>query len=324
MNPYPLAFQPLLKAKVWGGRRLRRLNKGVDTDIGESWELADMASTSVSGGGGGAARSVISNGEAAGRTLHDVLDVWNDALIEPAKLAPDGGFPLLVKFLDARENLSVQVHPSPRYAAANPDAHLKTECWYVLEAEPGSLIYVGIGDVTPDDLRRHIHDDTVLNDLIAVEARRGDMHLLPSGTVHALGAGVLVAEVQTPSDTTFRLYDWGRTDREIHIDQALDAMLPGRAPSPTRLPPNVECAELCATDFFAVDEIRVIADTHDLDVTCCSVLMMVDGDGVLEAADDSFEPVPMPLGTTLLVPRICGPQAVIRAAHNPTLLHIRI
>lgn len=324
MNPYPLAFEPQLKPKVWGGRRLARFGKAItDEPIGESWELADLGATSVSGGGGGAARSVIANGPLAGRTLHEAIDLWGEALI--TRLSPDGSFPLLVKYLDARENLSVQVHPSPTYAAANPDAHLKTECWYILEAEPESLIYTGVKPgISRSRLEDDIRTDAVVDDLVAVEARRGDMHLLPSGTVHALGAGVLVAEVQTPSDTTFRLHDWGRTDREIHVQQALDAMLPGQAPAPTSLSGNVECAELCATDFFAVDEIRVIADTHDLDVACCCVLMMVDGDGVLESADSSFDSVPMPLGTTLLVPRACAPRGVIRGAHEPTVLCVRL
>ena len=325
MIPYPLAFVPILKPKVWGGRRLRNYAKDLPPEpIGESWELADLPTTSLSGGGGGAARSVIANGALAGRTLHDAMTTWAERLIEPARLTPDGDFPLLVKFLDAREDLSVQVHPSPAYAATHTDAHLKTECWYVLEAEPGAVIYKGVRPgVDRAHFERSIRTDGVVDDLVAVDARRGDMHLLPSGTVHALGAGVLVAEVQTPSDTTYRVYDWGRMDREIHVDQALDAMTLDPVPEATRGSSGVECAELCATEHFAVDEIRV-DDVHDLDVDGCCVLMMVDGDGLLEAADDSFEPVPMPLGTTVLVPRACAAAASLRSAHTPTVLCVRL
>lgn len=326
-RPYPLTFRPILKAKVWGGRRLARYAKDLPEGeaVGESWELADLGSTSVSGGGGGEARSVIANGPLAGRTLHDAIGLWGDGLIQAWKLTPDGGFPLLVKFLDAQENLSVQVHPSPAYAAAHPDAHLKTECWYVLEAEPGSRLYAGVRPgVTPERFERDIRDDAVVDDLVAFDAVRGNMHLLPSGTVHALGAGVLVAEVQTPSDTTFRVYDWGRMDREIHVERALASMSLGPAPEPTRVAADVECAELVGTEFFAVDEIRVIDSTHPLDVDGCSVLITLEGDAILEAADDSFEAVPLRTGTTVLVPRACGGAAVIRSAHTPTLLCVRL
>src|SRR5437762_3181589 len=120
--------------KVWGGRRLEAFGKRLPAGkkIGESWELADLASTSPSGGGGAPARSVIGGGSLAGKTLADAMAMWGRDLMGDARRAPSGGFPLLVKFLDASENLSVQVHPSPAYAAAHRDAHLKTECWYII------------------------------------------------------------------------------------------------------------------------------------------------------------------------------------------------
>jgi hypothetical protein len=129
-------FEPILLEKVWGGRRLERYGKKLPPGklIGESWEVADLPATSESGAGGGPARSVIANGALAGRTLHDALELWGEGLLGPKPPWPGGAYPLLVKFLDARENLSVQVHPSPAYAAAHPGAHLKTECWYVLQA----------------------------------------------------------------------------------------------------------------------------------------------------------------------------------------------
>ncbi len=208
-EPYVLTFEPILKEKVWGGRRLGGLGKALPAGamVGESWEVADLASTSEGGGGGGAARSVIREGALAGRTLHDAMRLWSPWLMA------DGGFPLLVKFLDAREHLSVQVHPSPEYARAHPDAHLKTECWYVMEAVPGSVIYKGVKPgVTRERFEAALRagrGEGVVELLDAVPAIVGECHNLPSGTVHALGAGVLVAEVQTPSDTTFRVYYWG-------------------------------------------------------------------------------------------------------------------
>lgn len=259
--PYPLLFRPILLEKVWGGRRLAQFGKQLPDgkQIGESWELADMASTSASGAGGGAAQSVIANGPRAGTTLHEAIATWRRDLLGDVALSKDGGFPLLVKFLDARENLSVQVHPSPAYAAAHEGANLKTECWYILAAEPvdekPAVIYKGIKPgVTRESVAKHIADGSVVNDLIAVPAIPGECHNLPSGTCHALGAGVLVAEVQTPSDTTFRVFDWGRTGRELHVRQALECIEFGPAPAATKLAPGKLTARLVHTEFFNVHE----------------------------------------------------------------------
>ncbi len=228
MDPYPLLLEPMYKEKVWGGRRLEALGRALPGDaatrIGESWEVADLATTSPSGGGGEAARSVVANGPLAGRTLGALLrESPRDVLGAPA--GRSGAFPLLVKYLDARENLSVQVHPSVAYARRHPDAHLKSEAWYVVEADPGAVLYKGVVAGTARDVfERAVQDGTVPELLVRVPARSGDVHYLPSGTCHALGAGILVAEVQTPSDTTFRVYDWDRRDRELHVAQALECV----------------------------------------------------------------------------------------------------
>lgn len=227
---YPLTFEPIYKEKVWGGRSFETLGRTLpgdaDTGIGESWEIADLATTSVSGGGGNAEYSVVANGPLKGQSIRELMQQYGDALLgHGVSPSEDGGFPLLIKFLDAKENLSVQVHPSPEYAAAHDDAYLKSEAWYIIDHEPGAVIYKGLAPgTTPQMLRVALEtntDEAVVPLLNAVPAKKGDCHYLPSGTLHALGAGVLVAEVQTPSDTTYRVYDWGRTDRELHIEQAM-------------------------------------------------------------------------------------------------------
>lgn len=227
---YPLTFEPIYKEKVWGGRSFETLGRTLPGDattgIGESWELADLATTSASGGGGNAEYSVVANGPLKGQSIRELMQQYGEALLgQGVKPADDGGFPLLIKFLDAKENLSVQVHPSPEYAAAHKDAYLKSEAWYIIDHEPGAVIYKGLAPgVTPEMLRDALEtntDEAVVPLLNAIPAKNGDCHYLPSGTLHALGAGVLVAEVQTPSDTTYRVYDWGRTDRELHIEQAM-------------------------------------------------------------------------------------------------------
>lgn len=304
--PYPLLLKPILFEKVWGGGRLERFGKSIAPGklIGESWELADLAATSPSGGGGSPARSVITNGPLAGRTLHDAAELWGHDLLGEAKLSPEGGYPLLVKLLDATQNLSVQVHPSRAYAAAHPGSHLKTECWYILDAQPGSLIYKGMKPgITRETFARHIEQGRVVEDMVAVPAIPGECHTLPSGTCHALGAGVLVAEVQTPSDTTFRVFDWGRKGRELHVEQALACIEFGPAPEARRWLPEeakARAVQLAATEFFTIDE--VVAEP-DRVFESCDVLMGVAGSGtIVPTKGAKFEPVEVRAGATVLVP----------------------
>jgi mannose-6-phosphate isomerase len=302
--PYPLVFEPILKEKVWGGDRLGAFGKNVarGARVGESWELADLSATSASGGGGGAAHSVIRNGPLAGRTIRDAVSLWGAGLLGTAKATADGGFPLLVKFLDARENLSVQVHPSPAYAAGHPGANLKTECWYIMAAEPGAVVYKGVKPgVTREVFARHIESSEVVGDMIAVPAVVGECHNLPSGTCHALGAGVLVAEIQTPSDTTYRVYDWGRVGRELHVEQALACIEWGPAPAATRVEPGKTRERLVTTEFFEVDGVRLAGGGRAAlgFGARATVVMMLEGRAAIAWEGGSVQVV---AGDTVLVP----------------------
>ncbi|MEL7087973.1 MAG: type I phosphomannose isomerase catalytic subunit [Planctomycetota bacterium] len=317
---YPLKFAPVYKEKVWGGRTLESLGRalpGDATPIGESWELVDLATTSASGGGGGAERSTVSHGPLAGRTLAQLIETYGPALMGDLPLSDDGGFPILLKYLDANEHLSVQVHPSPEYAAAHDDAFLKSESWYIVAAKPGAVIYKGIQDgVTPAQLRSAIAtntDEAVVPLMIEVPVKPGDCHYVPSGTCHALGAGILVAEVQTPSDTTYRVYDWGRTGRELHVDQAIDCIEFG--------PPDVSEYELFTTlpsksgasgggatverlvacEFFRIDKVTAAAGFEDAaGEDQPTVWMVLEGHG--ELAGDGANVVPFGPGDTILLP----------------------
>ncbi|WP_432797260.1 type I phosphomannose isomerase catalytic subunit [Poriferisphaera sp. WC338] len=315
---YPLKFAPIYKDKVWGGRTLEKLGRqlpgGSDELIGESWELADLSQTSVSGGGGGAERSKILNGPLADRTLHDVIQSHAKDIMGNLPLTEDGGFPLLVKFLDANTNLSVQVHPNQAYAATHADAFLKSECWYVLHAEKGAVIYKGVKEgVTESLFRKAIEENTVEELLITVPVKVGDMHYVPSGTCHALGAGILAAEVQTPSDTTFRVYDWGRTGRELHVDAAMECIKLG--------PPDVSQNELNTTvegehatithlvtcDYFRVDRVQVKAGYEcELQRNQPVVWMMLEGDGRFSM--ESEPDTKYATGQTLLLPAKMRPS----------------
>lgn len=328
--PAPFTLAPTLLDKVWGGDRLARFNKPVapGARVGESWELADMASTSASGAGGGAQRSRISSGALAGLTLHDALERWGSALLGSAPRSDDGGFPLLVKFLDAREHLSVQVHPSPAYAAAHPGAKLKTECWYILDALPGAVIYKGLKPgVSLAQLREAIVRGEVPAVMQAVPAVVGDCHNLPSGTVHALGAGVVAAEVQTPSDTTFRVYDWekelGRTGREMHVEQALACILPDAPPPARRLGERETQTELVTTPFFRVFEHRV-AGSLRFDAGRCQVVTVLAGEAVLRwgSADrggGGEESLALPLGQTAVIPAALAAETALSAQNARVL-----
>lgn len=324
--PNPFVLAPQLFEKVWGGRRLATLGKDLPDGarVGESWELADLDATSASGAGGGAVSSVIAQGPLAGRTIREAIKLWGDDLLGATR-SLDGRFPLLVKYLDASEDLSIQVHPSPAYAAAHPGAHEKNECWYVAQAEPHARILKGLmPNVSPEDVRSAALQGAGVPGLLhSAPAIVGDLHELPTGTIHALGAGTLVAEVQTPSDTTFRVYDWakelGRQGRELHLDEAVQCILPGPPPATRRLEPGEEAGRLCSLDAFTIDESRPFGgDEIPLSFDGrCQVLMLVRGVGEVVVEGDDDASLQVHAGHTIVVPAasadrssfVCDPAA---------------
>ncbi|HSU69716.1 MAG TPA: type I phosphomannose isomerase catalytic subunit [Tepidisphaeraceae bacterium] len=234
MSLYPFKFRPRFVEKMWGGRKLQTaLGKPLPAgkSIGESWELFDFPPGVVEKSTEWVS-SEIANGPLAGRTLHWAVGEFAAELHGKVPLSgPHKQFPILIKFLDAREDLSVQVHPDRAYADSNPHAHLKTEAWYVLQNDPEARLLMGLKPgVTREQFEKGIQTGDVEQLIEAVKAREGECFFLPSGTVHALGAGLLVAEVQTPSDTTFRVFDFDRVDpstgkrRDLHIEQALQCI----------------------------------------------------------------------------------------------------
>lgn len=313
MALYPLLLEPIYKEKVWGGRGLEALDRvlpgGPDVAIGESWELADLDETSPSGGGGGAAHSRIRNGPLQKRTMRDLMGDLGPYVMGSARPTDDGRFPLLLKYLDAREDLSIQVHPSPAYAETHPDAAIKFEAWYIVAAEPDAVLYKGFEKpVTREQLRTAVEEGTLPELLAAVPARPGEIHYLPSGTCHALGKGIVVAEVQTVSDTTFRLYDWGRTDRELHIEPALECV--DLEPTDASLwevdraveEGGVPGRHIVAAPHFDISEWRLSAgDRKVWSPDRVAVLMVVRGSGVVRW-DEGERAEALATGDTLLLP----------------------
>jgi len=317
--PEPLVFEPLLKHRAWGGDRLRRLGKRVPPGIriGESWELADLPAEIADG------RSRVACGPFAGSTLREVLHsspAIAASIMGTASLAPDGGFPLLVKFLDANEHLSVQVHPDAAYAAAFPDAHLKTEAWVVLEAAPGAVLYRGVKESVN---REQFFEDVAASDesgvvphLNAIAVQRGDCIYLPSGICHALGAGIVVAEVQTPSDTTFRVFDWSRNDpiRPLHIEPARRAMrfgadqddgVPGvvrRADVRPFLTPGLATRLLCRTPVFTIEWIDAAPASRLAIVSDGGPAVWSLVEGTAQLTGSAGEALRLRTGDTALIP----------------------
>ena len=221
MPHYPYRFAPIYKDRVWGGRRMEQAYGRVlpgSGPIGESWELTDRAE----------GVSVVANGSAAGKTLREMIENDPEGLVGDAPLLK-GRFPLLVKILDAREVLSLQVHP-PAAQAVSMGGEPKTEMWYFVGSRPGSEIFVGLKrGVSRVEFEACVEDGTVARCFHRIPVQAGDAMLLPSGRVHALGAGLLLFEIQQNSDTTYRVFDWNRKGldgrpRPLHVAESLQSI----------------------------------------------------------------------------------------------------
>jgi mannose-6-phosphate isomerase len=248
VKTYPLKFRPIYKQRIWGGQKLREVfGKDIPPfeKIGESWELADLPDD----------KSVIANGELADRPLSSVIEEYPKEITGNENFS--GPFPLLIKLLDAEDILSVQVHPDVETCRRLGEGNPKTECWYIISAEPSAVIYKGLKKgVTKKQFAAAIENGTVEEMLSKVPVKRGECHFLPAGTAHAIGPGLLIAEIQTPSDTTYRVFDWNRVDeagkaRELHIEQALASIHFGVSDdslSVTTVGRMVDC------EFFTIDK----------------------------------------------------------------------
>ncbi len=316
---YPLKFSPVFQKRIWGGRQIQRvLGRAVPQSlagepVGESWEIADLPPGSVKADSAGAMpdgslSSIITGGPLAGLSLHQALERHSADIL-------GGGarsyFPLLIKYLDANEDLSVQVHPNEAYAKSHPGAHLKSEAWYVLAARPGAKIYKGLRPGTTRQMFADaVRQGNVAQMLNAIPVRAGDCHYLESGTVHALGAGVLAAEVQTPSDTTFRVFDWNRLGpdgkpRDLHIDAAMQVISFDSAPDQPvqgrsgRLG-DIQVTDLVSCRYFSISRRTVDGGTAALPVGPAAVWILLAGQGVLEIPGESG--VAVAAGDTVLVP----------------------
>jgi mannose-6-phosphate isomerase len=292
---YPFKFKPLYKERIWGGRKLREvLNKDIPAGvkIGESWELADLPDD----------KSVIANGELAGQTLASAIEKYPKEIVGDRKFS--GPFPLLIKILDAEDILSVQVHPDPQTCRRIGKGRPKTECWYIISAAPGAVIYKGLKEgVSRQAFAKAVEKGGVAEMLAKVPVEAGQCHFLPAGTPHSIGAGILIAEIQTPSDTTYRVFDFNRVDdagkaRELHIEDALESIHFGASDKELAV---TTVGRLVDCEYFKVDK-RHQAKNCELLLSAgkMKTLMILSGSGTIEDAERN--PVEFVAGDTLLVP----------------------
>ncbi len=287
----PLRLTPILVPKPWGGRRFESIGRSLPhgVQVGESWEVADLEPGSSAAVDDPISR--VSSGPMEGLGLSDLIRADTDAFLGITRPVA-GRFPLLVKFLDAREHLSVQVHPSEAYLRDDPTVSVKVETWIVLHAEPGAELMIGTQPgVSLERFTAAAGSPAMVPLLRRVPAVVGEVHHVPAGTVHALGAGVMVAEVQTPSDTTFRMYDWteeyGRARRELHRDEGVRAMEHEWGRQELIVRPADATGELVKTSQYAIRRHHLPAGGEvDLSPGRARVLVLADGD--MESGPDQL------------------------------------
>jgi mannose-6-phosphate isomerase len=291
---YPIKFTPLLKDKLWGGDMLKKvLGKDASDAAGESWEVSGIAGS----------ESVVANGPLAGQTLPHLIATYQDQLVGKKVFARYGTeFPLLIKFIHANEDLSIQVHPSD----AQSDGFGKTEMWYVIWAEEGASLLSGFkSDVTKEVLRDAIASGAFDQYMNRVPVKAGDTFFIPANQVHTIGGGLLIAEIQQSSDITYRIYDFNRTDlkgnkRELHIDQAFEVMSLETETGKIEYAKTAELIQLVSCPEFVTNK-YVLSDSRVFKTTADSFKIYMNVGGQAEAifAD---QVMPLNMGETIFLP----------------------
>ena len=304
---YPITFESVLKDYIWGGRSLEKYGKELPAEgkVAESWE----ASCHPHG------MSVVSNGFLKGRTLPDVIEEYGENVVGTRFV--DKKYPLLVKYIDANDRLSVQVHPNDEYARINESGELgKNEMWYIVDAEPGAYIYYGLKEnITKEQFAQAIRDNSVEDCLNKLEVKAGDVVNISAGTVHAICSGIIILEVQQNSDATYRVYDYNRKDasgntRPIHIKKALDVIDFGSKQNKKQKGVKIFIGDqsfktiLVANEFLAAElwEVNGLV-TQVTNGQSFSIYTMIDGH--LEVSYD-FGTVSMDKGQSVLIPATLG------------------
>jgi mannose-6-phosphate isomerase len=318
---YPIKFKPILKDKIWGGQKLNSLlnKESKAKNVGESWEISDVEGDT----------SIVINGDLKGKSLKEILELFKGDLIgEKNYKTFRNKFPLLIKFIDAKEDLSIQLHPNDKLAAKRHNSFGKTEMWYVIQADEGSNLIVGFNKkITPETYLNHLEDKTLTKILNFDKVKEGDTYFIEVGRVHAIGAGVMLAEIQQTSDITYRVYDWDRVDndgnsRDLHNDLAIDAIdfnmkddfRVSYSKTENQSNKMVNCPYF-TTNFIPIN--GTVQKQNDKD----SVIIYMCVDGEAEISTDMFSEK-IKKGETLLVPAIIKIYQI--TAENAKLLEVYV
>jgi mannose-6-phosphate isomerase len=306
----PLVFEPIFQERIWGGRKLGELfgkNIPAGKRIGESWEIVDRPE----------AQSIVRGGPLADRSLHDVWVNFREEVF--GKVSDTPRFPLLIKLLDARQKLSLQVHPAEE-VAESLGGEAKTEFWYVVAAEPGAEIYVGLRrTMAREQFEQALRSGTVAECVHAIAVKEGDAMFLPSGRFHAIGAGNVLIEVQQNSDTTYRVFDWSRVDdtgqpRSLHIAEALQC-IDFNDVAPRLIEPEGDVMvrhDLFVVEKWNLESPREVAARDQCAIVCCL-------GGLLRCGDADFTP-----GQFFLVPASMPDREIYPRGEGTSLLRVTI
>lgn len=322
MIDYPLKFTPILKEKIWGGNKLRKnLHKNsLLNNIGESWEISDVEGNV----------SLVANGSLKGKSLKELLISFNSDLIGIQNFEHFGtNFPLLIKFIDAKQDLSVQVHPNDELSKKRHNSFGKTEMWYILQADKDARLILGFKEaITPEQYVDLLDKKNVMSVLKDEFVQKGDAFFIETGTVHAIGAGVLLAEIQQTSDITYRIYDFDRVDdhgneRELHTEWALDALNFGDKLDAKRnykkdinVLNNIVSCKYFKTNFISIKKTL----TLDYSKTDSFVIFMcVEGTAKITISNNSES---IDFGETILIPAIV--DSVLIESENGKLLEVTV
>jgi mannose-6-phosphate isomerase len=305
---YPIKFKPIYKERIWGGTNLAAvLGREIPGDhIGESWELSSHNNGT----------SIVENGSLAGKNLNELIAEYKEQLVGK-KFADDKSFPLLIKILDANDNLSIQVHPDDEYAQRVEGEAGKTEAWYVIHAKENAHIIYGLkNNITKADFSKAVEDNRIDDAVKRVPVKVGDMIFVPAGMIHALLDGVMVYEVQQNSDTTYRVYDYDRVGddgkkRELHIEKALDVIQFSEQPNYNFREQSIQC------QYFSMEKLSVAGEKHEMTKEQFIIYCVIAGSGEIQYKESIVGLSP---GDTVLIPACLG-EYILKG--NIDLLKIR-
>lgn len=304
---YPIKFKPIYKEIIWGGNTLSK-HFGRTTPFektAESWELCERDD----------GMGVVENGELKGLTFRELISDYREKLLGTESIKRYGSyFPLLIKYIDANDRLSVQVHPDDEYAQLHGEKNGKNELWYIIDAKPGAKLIYGLKqEITKEDFAAAVKNGNIANTLNEVPVSAGDAFFIPAGTVHAILDGILIAEIQQNSNTTYRIYDWDRVGkdgkpRELHVKEALEVVAFGKKPPETEKSKGSCEREILRSEFFNIDEINLDGKlSKETDGKTFNIIMNLTGKATIKY---EFGEVELALGDSVLIPASLGKYTV--------------